>query len=220
MVLLLYVRRLTSVLAALNWPDHRGSATAFPLAAFGLSAFFFVTISSLAFPDNTSDFLLLLAAGTFCMAFVPLFFLRVIPHTRPYARLPSDERRGRSNSHSLTRTKSGESRYSAEYSAHEPGRPTAVTSSPRTDMHRDKSPEVSHVNPSDGRDETSSLVPRSSTASIGHVCCQENGRSEGDTVPDSHHLDIRGMALLHRVEFWQLFSLLGLLTGIGLMTIK
>jgi nitrate/nitrite transporter NarK len=26
--------------SALNWPHHRGTATAFPLAAFGLSAFF------------------------------------------------------------------------------------------------------------------------------------------------------------------------------------
>lgn len=28
--------------SALNWPSHRGTATAFPLAAFGLSAFFFL----------------------------------------------------------------------------------------------------------------------------------------------------------------------------------
>jgi hypothetical protein len=34
------------------------------------------------------------------------------------------------------------------------------------------------------------------------------------------HLDMRGFALLPHIEFWQLFSMLGLMTGIGLMTIK
>ena len=36
----------------------------------------------------------------------------------------------------------------------------------------------------------------------------------------SHHIDIRGWALTRSVEFWMLFSLLGILTGVGLMTIK
>ena len=35
--------------ATLNWPTHRGSATAFPLAAFGLSAFFYTLIAGIAF---------------------------------------------------------------------------------------------------------------------------------------------------------------------------
>lgn len=45
--------------SALNWPEHRGTATAFPLAAFGLSAFFFSLLSSVAFEDDTGHFLLL-----------------------------------------------------------------------------------------------------------------------------------------------------------------
>ena len=49
---------------------------------------------------------------------------------------------------------------------------------------------------------------------------QESGVKSDTTGHDSHGLDIRGLALLPRVEFWQLFLLLGLLTGIGLMTIK
>ncbi len=36
----------------------------------------------------------------------------------------------------------------------------------------------------------------------------------------SRHVDIRGRALLPIPEFWQQFILLGLLTGVGLMTIK
>jgi hypothetical protein len=36
----------------------------------------------------------------------------------------------------------------------------------------------------------------------------------------SHYPDVRGFALLPKVEFWQLFLTMGLLSGIGLMTIK
>ncbi len=68
-------------------------------------------------------------------------------------------------------------------------------------------------------DETSSLMSSSSTANLREVGSQGNG-AEDVTVPNSHRLDIRGMALLRKVEFWQLFAMLGLLTGIGLMTIK
>lgn len=65
--------------SALNWPHHRGTATAFPLAAFGLSAFFFSLIGSILFPADTSAFLMLLAAGTSGMALLGFFFLRVLP---------------------------------------------------------------------------------------------------------------------------------------------
>jgi hypothetical protein len=37
---------------------------------------------------------------------------------------------------------------------------------------------------------------------------------------NSHHVDITGFALLNRPEFWQIWILMGLLTGVGLMTIK
>lgn len=33
-------------------------------------------------------------------------------------------------------------------------------------------------------------------------------------------IDITGLALLNKPEFWQLWVLMGLLTGVGLMTIK
>jgi hypothetical protein len=41
-----------------------------------------------------------------------------------------------------------------------------------------------------------------------------------DPDHDVAHLDIRGFTLLPHPEFWQLFLMLGLMTGIGLMTIK
>lgn len=75
---------------ALNWPLHRGTATAFPLAAFGLSAFFFTALSSIAFGDDTSDYLLLLAGGTFVLTFFSLFFITV-PHAEAYHALATSE---------------------------------------------------------------------------------------------------------------------------------
>ena len=44
--------------------------------------------------------------------------------------------------------------------------------------------------------------------------------AKGATDHDSHKIDIRGLALLSHQKFYLLWSLLGLLTGIGLMTIK
>lgn len=75
---------------ALNWPLHRGTATAFPLAAFGLSAFFFTALSGIAFGDDTSDYLLLLAGGTFVLTFSSLFFITV-PHAEAYHALATGE---------------------------------------------------------------------------------------------------------------------------------
>lgn len=36
----------------------------------------------------------------------------------------------------------------------------------------------------------------------------------------AHRVDIRGWKMLPKLEFWQLFSLMGIMTGVGLMTIK
>jgi hypothetical protein len=76
--------------AALNWPLHRGTATAFPLAAFGLSAFFFTSISGILFPNSTSSYLLLLTIGTSVMVFLPVFFMWV-PHADVYHALATSE---------------------------------------------------------------------------------------------------------------------------------
>ena len=106
--------------AALNWPNHRGTATAFPLAAFGLSAFVFATLSTAAFPNNISDFLLLLAIGTFCLPFFSNFFLRVVPHSLSYTAIPSH---GQTTlqANRLHRTKSGDSKRSSGRYSPEPG---------------------------------------------------------------------------------------------------
>lgn len=61
--------------AALNYPHSRGTATAFPIATFGLSAFFFSSMAAIFFPGNTASFLLMLALVTSALCFVNAPFL-------------------------------------------------------------------------------------------------------------------------------------------------
>lgn len=173
--------------SATNWPRHRGTATAFPLSAFGLSAFFYTTLSAAIFPDDTAGYLLLLAVVATSMVFVGMLFLRMIPPASPYEALPSDERPGlaRKDSNRLRRT-SAHSRESSKGSARdEIGTPG----------------------------ETASLV--SNESGPGDL-------EEGKPYSTHHHQkpEITGFALLKTPTFWKLFLMLGILCGVGLMTIN
>ena len=212
-------------LAALNWPNHRGTATGFPLSAFGLSAFFFVIMSSFAFPNNTSDFLLMLAIGTFAMCFASFFFLRVIPHPPVYSAIPTNDHER--NSSPLKRTKSEDRKYSAGRIPQEPGTQEPVIHPESIPLHDDATKDSVLFNQealasNRDTDETSSLISKSSSSSPGDIPFGDDDAkpASGHTNQTQNRVDIRGIALLSKVEFWQLFLLLGLLTGIGLMTIK
>lgn len=224
--------------SALNWPHHRGTATAFPLAAFGLSAFFFALVSSIFFPGSPGKFLLLLSIGTFGMIFTGFFFLRVLPHASTYHAVPADS--GMADSQGLPRTSSHQSKLSRDPS--EPGtlpqHATATTSS--KPAHRDSSDSKEPVDgespvlgPSqsgsveqathaaggspDEADERCSLLSQSTETSsmAGEVLVQSSV-----DMDRSHRVDIRGWTLLKNLEFWQLFMIMAILSGIGLMTIK
>lgn len=176
--------------SALNWPHHRGTATGFPLAAFGLSAFFFSMFAQFILPGSTGDFLMLLASGTFGLVFVGFFFLRVLPHPH-YTAVPSTS----GAPHRLHRTKSEEAKFRAEQALLEPGAEAPESSTSETD-------------------EASSLMSKSTSSSPGDA-------PEENSVKDhAHRVDIRGIRMLPLIEFWQLFALMGILTGIGLMTIN
>jgi hypothetical protein len=98
--------------ATLNWPTHRGSATACPLAAFGLSAFFYTVIAGFAFPGDTSSLLLFLSLATSLLVLVSIPFLIVVDHQSgtSYSALPTNERLRR-DSNVLHRTKSNGPRF-------------------------------------------------------------------------------------------------------------
>lgn len=209
--------------AASNFPYHRGSATAFPLAAFGLSAFFFSTLAAIAFKDDTSHFLLLLAVGTSVLTFVSTFFLRILPYSRTYSSL-SDQQPGlRARSSQLRRTKSVQSAFLSEI---ESGTQEDFSNSPDTSEASSSHPTAGHTVqnvPNTETQETSSLMTRSSTSSTSSYSAL-SADSLDDKDEKTHHnslyADVRGFALLGKLEFWQQFLIMGLLTGIGLMTIK
>ncbi|KAI0152289.1 MFS general substrate transporter [Hypoxylon sp. NC0597] len=231
--------------SALNWPHHRGTATAFPLAAFGLSAFFFALIGSIFFPGSPSKFLMLLAYGTFGLTFVGFFFLRVLPPHSPYHAVP-DAEPGLTDSRQLRRTTSGESKARAgRGNPSEPGMsPNTTIDTNNTKMTQEASEqeqedEATSIRdpPSDpngttravdaaeeaasgnrdGADETSSLLSQSTLSSSlpGEVLVQSSV-----DMDRSHRVDIRGINLMKNIEFWQLFTIMGILSGIGLMTIN
>lgn len=286
--------------SALNWPHHRGTATAFPLAAFGLSAFFFSLFGSLIVPGDTSAFLLLLAIGTFVLTFVSFFFLHVLPpsssgHGHYHSVSAGCDDDGLSDSQQLRRTISEEAKLSRRGSGggsgrgryyqqptEEPGRSldnddddSHINNHNHNDSHSayedevdrgteggrkgegededdgdlslPKAPQpaattyVSHYasigqgssssasasasDPSaaplasedadqDSMDETSSLVSKASSLP-GEILLQNSV-----DMDQSHRVDIRGWKLLRNVEFWQFFAIMGILAGIGLMTIK
>lgn len=64
-------------------------------------------------------------------------------------------------------------------------------------------------------DEISSLI-----SDMGNVPLEEEHATASKKSSHSQYPDITGIALLYKTEFWQLWILMGLLTGVGLMTIK
>jgi hypothetical protein len=71
----------------------------------------------------------------------------------------------------------------------------------------------------DAPDRTST---ESSTLLSGHGNIDGDGDADATSKKSahSHSVDITGLALLNKPEFWQIWVLMGLLTGVGLMTIK
>ncbi|KAG9692624.1 putative MFS transporter, partial [Aureobasidium melanogenum] len=177
--------------SATNWPHHRGTATAFPLSGFGLSAFVFTLIGSFAFPNDTADYLLMLAIGTFVMVFVGSFFMQLMPPSSPYQAVPTEDEtrppRIRKNSHDLQSGRHSRDASSSNF----PGEPS--TQDAQTD-------------------ETSPLVSRAEESPV--------DESQTSQTQGSHKKDITGWALAKSPSFWNLFILLGLLCGVGLMTIN
>ncbi|KAH9815718.1 putative TPP enzyme family protein [Teratosphaeria destructans] len=183
--------------SATNWPRHRGTATAFPLSAFGLSALFYTSIGAIAFPGDTAGYLLLLAVGCTVMLFVGGLGLQIVQGDSGgrYRAVAKGERPG------LARRSSSKLR--------------------RTSTHaRASSGSVGEIGT---REETSSLVSSTSTSSTSIPPPDPDVDEHGHTLPTDNHRakpDVTGFQLLRTPKFWQLFILLGLLCGVGLMTIN
>ena len=167
--------------------------------------------------NGPSQFLLLLAIGTFTLAFTGFFFLHVVPHAAGYSSSSTQDERIRSNSNPLVRSKSGDSRRSARLSPGEPGTQPTISyeNLPKDPVAEDEAPEVHDMD----TEETSSLLSKSSSSAPGDLVSRDSVTTDAANL-SSHRPDKSGLALLSSIEFWRLFTLLGLLAGVGLMTIK
>ena len=177
---------------------HRGTATAFPLAMFGLSAFVFTAIANLAFGDSTGQYLLLLAVGTTTLLLLSTLFLRLIPTSPQHM--------------SVGNTQSG-------FSLQEVNR--LQSRSPAANGSRAK-PGQCYLNPLHivGRVVNGPIDDDSSE----HEALMSQA-SDGDDIASRHsndhsHVEVTGLSLLKIPKFWELFAVLGLLSGVGIMTIK
>jgi hypothetical protein len=208
--------------AASNFPNKRGTATAFPLAALGLSAFFFSSMASVFFRSQVGPFLLLLADGTSVMVLVSGLFLRIIPPERDYTAVPARDAEDGSRFIIEQPQEIGRQR---TISASSP-LPSSSTQSHLTDttasarLHRTSA----ELEEALDADEVSSLVSKPESLQYphdhdGHAIYSHPSEQELGEI-DSHYPDIRGFALLWKREFWQQFLMMALLSGIGLMTIK
>ncbi|KAL8399638.1 hypothetical protein RB594_000150 [Gaeumannomyces avenae] len=227
--------------SALNWPHHRGTATAFPLAAFGLSAFSFSVFGELVFPGSTGAFLATLTVGTFCLCFVGFFFLRVWLHDHAhghhhhrrrssqvsYQSLSGGANDSLAESQQLRRTSSDAPAATAKAAPQSSDddddddddggdgleRQGAHAAARTTRQAADV--EAAAYLPGEHVDETSSLMSSTASSLPGEVLVQSSV-----DMDRSHRIDIRGWSLLSNGEFWQFFSIMALLAGIGLMTIN
>ena len=77
---------------------QRATTTGLVISGFGLSAFFFSTISHLLYAGDTSSFLRLLALGTSLPMILGFFFVRPIPFSVPVEVLPEHNSRNRRTS--------------------------------------------------------------------------------------------------------------------------
>lgn len=251
MCLFMYMTGLGSCMAfaaavktsALNWPKNRGTATAFPLAAFGLSAFFFSFVGAIFFPGDPSAFLELLAWGTFGLTFGSFFFLKVYHDQPEYEAVPASDDTQSIPSSSSQQFRPGSSDEPKPFRSprveNEPGMLTNSSSNSTRSSHAPAvasssaatpdlmvssggpfAPEIGLMgtpeNPEDLEvGETSPLTSRPSSRVEQPLLGNNYINSDGH-----HHVDIRGLALLRSISFWHLFTIMCILAGVGLMTIK
>ena len=168
-------------------------------------------MSHFAFAEDTAGLLLLLTIATTSMVAFGGLFLRIISGSHQYSALPNQTELNDSGSSTITtRTKSAEDRdLSQEQGTHPNG--SSIDETPSKDSAQIKEPEV----PEAGFEETSSLLSKSSGRNPADASDQPAGVEGG-----SRKLDVRGIPLLSKTEFYQIWVMVGLLTGIGLMTIK
>jgi hypothetical protein len=148
--------------------------------------------------------------ATSLVVLVSIPFLIVVDHRSGagYAVLPTNER-PRRNSNVVDRNRSD-------------GRIYSATALPEEQVSKCffSVPPTSCQQPLADDDAPDRTSTESSTLLSGHGNIDGDADATSKKSAHSHSVDITGLALLNKPEFWQIWVLMGLLTGVGLMTIK
>lgn len=181
-------------------------------------------MAAIFYHGQVQPFLLMLAVGTSLMVVIFGAFLRILPPEQPYRAVPERDDDVR---HQFTYERPEETGRQRTQSASSTLLPSSSAQSHLYDAADAAQSNISGaVKPELAEridSEISSLLSKpeslqDSPSNDGH---SRRSHQSGETDEDgSHYSDIRGLALFGKGEFWQQFTLMALLSGIGLMTIK
>ncbi|EPQ32198.1 uncharacterized protein PFL1_00395 [Pseudozyma flocculosa PF-1] len=230
--------------------SRRGTATALVLSGFGLSAFFYSTLSHALFADNTSDYLLLLAFGSMASMLIGLAIVKPLPIVEHHHHHHHDRRResyggdGEERATGSRRSSGGAlgppHGYTRRRTSSEIGARTAIwDETPSIDSGCSDDECDDRVGPSgssaDGRNDR--LRPRADddlrhhdesdnegAAPISERQSLLPGRPEAKAIQAEEapagQIDISGKKLFKQIDFLLLFCVMALVSGAGLLLIN
>lgn len=206
---------------AKSWDGtRRGTATALVLSGFGLSAFFYSSLSHWLFPGNTGDYLLLLAFGGMTSMLLGLMLVKITPTeavTSSDAASGVDGRRRSIGSPGYARQRSSSDIGSRATIWDRPESLSAEASDDESEqLRRDvASGSRSRAAPSEA-DPSDELDPESQGLLTGRN--ETKNRTVREVRPEV--IDISGRELFKQVDFYLIFSVMTLVSGAGLLLIN
>ncbi|SPO19825.1 uncharacterized protein UTRI_00220_B [Ustilago trichophora] len=211
--------------------SRRGTATALVLSGFGLSAFFYSSLSHLLFPGNTGDYLLLLAFGSMASMLIGLGLIKIIPPIESSDERDETPRAARTNGGGGYLRRRTSSDIGARATIWQ--EPEALSADATDDEAEDQ--EASHLHPhsatslaSSSRDTTAAhltpdqdenIDPESQGLLSGRNESKRTSARRGVEI-DPAHIDISGRRLFTQIDFYLIFFVMTLVSGAGLLLIN
>ncbi|GAK62491.1 MFS general substrate transporter [Moesziomyces antarcticus] len=186
--------------------SRRGTATALVLSGFGLSAFFYSTLSHLLFPGNTGDYLLLLAFGSMASMLIGLGLIKIIPPLETPA--PAHAERSEGGSGYLRRRTSSDIGARATV-WHQPEALSAEATDDEDDARAPHAGGSRDITPAEEVDPEAQ----------GLLSGRDESKRPGREV-DPAHIDISGRKLFGQPDFYLIFLVMTLVSGAGLLLIN
>lgn len=224
---------------AKSWgEERRGLCTALVLSGFGLSAFFYSTLSHTLFPGKTGDYLLLLAFGSSFSFLIGLAFIKILPPDLDHSVLPSDAgemgTRRRVPSQVIADAERSEDglyvRPSSSYSRRRTssdigGRAYAFAQDANSDEDNSEDAAYSYGDRADSvtrrnvrAQEQQGLLQGGREANGSRSVEEANNSRKDELMPEI--IDKTGRKLLKDVDFLILFAIMTIISGTGLLVIN